>query len=339
MTAVISNYFEQAQVVVTGGSGAIGSRLVRRLLAEPIAKLIVIDDYSSGFRWLLPEDERLQVINADVNAIAQLPLEVEQPVIFHLAALFANQNSVDHPHEDLRVNGSGTLGMLLWAQQREARRFVYASAGCSVAGHDIAGPIHEDLPPSLHHHTPYQITKLLGELYCNYFSDSLSTVRCRFFNAFGPGEVPGAYRNVIPNFLWEAINGRPLVITGSGEETRDFVFVDDLVEGLVLSAAVPEAGGLAINLGTGTATKIIDLAHSINALCGDRSEIRIAKRRPWDHSSHRCADSSLARKVLGFSPQVDLQSGLSLTAEWFAQNQTIIAQTIEQRGNSDKDGL
>jgi len=326
-----SNKFKNGHVVVTGGSGAIGSRLVRRLLKEPLDRLVVIDDFSSGSRWLLPGDPRLVVVDADVNSLPDLALEVQNPIVFHLAALFANQNSVDHPLEDLRVNGAGTLQALLWSQQQRARRFVYASAGCSVAGHDIEGPIHEHLPPSLHHHTPYQVTKLLGELYCNYFSRQLSTVRCRFFNAFGPGEVPGSYRNVIPNFFWEALHGRPLEITGTGEETRDFVFVDDLVEGLVLAATVAEADGLALNLGTGQPTRIIDLAEAINTLCGSHSDIRITKRRHWDHSSHRCADISLARKVLGFAPRTDFNSGLEQTAAWFDQNRMSITRTIDGR--------
>jgi len=265
------NYFAHSHVVVTGGGGAIGSRLVRRLLREDLERLVVIDDFSSGFRWLLPEDQRLLVVTADINTLSSLSLKVEEPIIFHLAALFANQNSVDHPLDDLHVNGAGTLNTLLWSLEHRARRFVYAAAGCSVAGHAIEGPIHEG---SLHHHTPYQITKLLGELYCNYLADQMSTVRCRFFNAFGPGEVPGPYRNVIPNFIWAALHGRPLVITGSGEETRDFIFVDDLVEGLVLAASTAEADGLALNLGTGQATKVIELAQVVNTLCGDRSEVR-----------------------------------------------------------------
>ncbi len=327
-----STYFRNSHVVVTGGSGAIGSRLVRRLLAEPLERLVVIDNFSSGFQWLLPKDRRLIVVKADISSLSSLALEVENPVVFHLAALFANQNSVDHPFDDLRVNGEGTLGALLWSREHQARRFVYASAGCSVAGHDIKGPIHEGLPPSLHHHTPYQITKLLGELYCNYLAEELSTVRCRFFNAFGPGEVPGPYRNVIPNFLWEALHGRPLEITGTGEETRDFIFVDDLVEGLVLAATVAGADGRAINLGTGQPTKIIDLARAVNTLCGNRSDIRITRRRSWDHSSHRCADISLAREVLGFNPGVDFDTGLERTAKWFDQYRTIIAETIEGRG-------
>jgi len=331
MTACKSDYFEHRHVVVTGGCGAIGSRLVMRLLKEPLKRLVVIDDLSSGFRWLLPKDRRLVVVNADINTLPNLVLNVENPVVFHLAALFANQNSVDHPVDDLRVNGEGTLRALLWSREVRARRFIYASAGCSIAGHDIEGPIHEHLPPSIHHHTPYQITKLLGELYCNYLSDQLSTVRCRFFNAFGPGEVPGPYRNVIPNFFWEALNGRPLKITGSGEETRDFIFVDDLVEGLLLAAITPGANGLAINLGTGVPTKIIDLAQAVNTLCGDRSEIQISRRRPWDHSSHRCADVSLARQVLGFSPRVDFDTGLEQTAEWFTRHRAIIARTMAHR--------
>src|SRR5438128_9250758 len=107
--------------------------------------------------------------------------------------------------------------------------------------------------------TPYQITKMLGELYCNFFFNhhELPVVRCRFFNSYGPGEVPGQYRNVIPNFIWSALNNEPLVITGTGDETRDFIFVDDLVQGLILAATHPDAEGQAFNLGTGIETDVL----------------------------------------------------------------------------------
>src|SRR5579884_2813534 len=212
-------------VVITGGAGAIGSRLVRRVLEDGARSVIVVDNFTSGYRWLLPDDERVTVVDLDVCDLltARLP-KVVNPVVFHLAAFFANQNSVDHPLDDLHTNAQGTLTTLLWARDNGAKRLVYASAGCSIAGHGLDVPIREDMPVSLHLDTPYQITKALGEFYCNYFDSSVSTVRCRFFNSYGPGEVPGPYRNVIPNFIWRAMDNEPLIITGTGEETRDFIF-------------------------------------------------------------------------------------------------------------------
>jgi len=306
--------------VVTGGAGAIGSRLVRRLLREGARSVIVIDNLSSGYLWLLPRDGRVQCLEADVANLCELDLSVSAPVVFHLAAFFANQNSIEHPFQDLHTNGRGTLAALLWARQNRAKKFVYASAGCSIAGHGLTEPIREDMPVSLHLDTPYQITKALGEFYCNYFHEHVPTVRCRFFNSYGPGELPGRYRNVIPNFIWWALHDEPLVITGSGQETRDFIFVEDLVDGLMRAAQTPEAVGQAFNLGTGTETCIADLARLVIEATGSRSQIEFAPRRPWDRSTHRQADIAHARAVLGFRPAVSLREGLARAVEWFRQN-------------------
>jgi UDP-glucose 4-epimerase len=219
----------------------------------------------------------------------------------------------------------------MWAEARRAERFVYASAGCSIAGHGVDGPIREDMPVSLALDTPYQITKALGELYCNYFDARVPTVRCRFFNSYGPGEVPGAYRNVIPNFLWRALHGEPLVITGTGEETRDFIFIDDLVRGLLASAEVPAARGDAFNLGTGVQTHVIDLAEMIVKACRSASPIQFAPRRPWDRSTHREADIGKARATLGFAPAVSVREGVERTVDWFRENRERIAATLSAR--------
>ena len=306
--------------VVTGGAGAIGSRLVRRLLAEGAARVIVIDDLSSGYDWLLPVDDRLQFVQGDVCDISTLVPAARGAFVFHLAAFFANQNSVDHPQDDLHTNGLGTLNTLHWAASQQAQVVVYASAGCSIAGHGHPGAIREDMPVSLHLDTPYQITKALGEFYCNYFLEQVPSVRCRFFNSYGPGEVPGFYRNVIPNFIWRALHDEPLIITGTGDETRDFIYVDDLVDGLIRSATMPRAYGEAINLGTGIQTPIRSLAQSIIAACGSKSRIEYAARRPWDKSTHREADISRAREILELKPAVRVDDGIVDTVAWFKEN-------------------
>ena len=305
--------------VVTGGAGAIGSRLVARLLRET-ERVVVVDDLSSGYAWLLPTDARSHFVRGDVCDIFDLSVEVADPLVFHLAAFFANQNSVDHPRDDLHTNGLGTLTTLMWAAEHGARRVVYASAGCSIAGHGIDGPIREDLPVSLEQDTPYQITKTLGEFYCRYFDARVPTVRCRFFNSYGPGEVPGPYRNVIPNFVWRALHGQPLVITGTGEETRDFIYVDDLVTGLLAAAAAPAARGEAFNLGTGIQTRVIDLAEIVIKACRSTSSIEFTPRRGWDRSIHREADIGKATAALGFQPRVSLREGIEQTVDWFREN-------------------
>jgi nucleoside-diphosphate-sugar epimerase len=319
---------EIGSVVVTGGAGAIGSRLVRRLLESGAESVRVIDDLSSGYDWLLPSDSRVKLIVRDVCEISGAELDVHNPLVFHLAAFFANQNSVDHPLDDIRTNGTGTLTALMWARDHSARRFVYASAGCSIAGHGIDGPIREDMPVSLHLDTPYQITKALGEFYCNYFDPMIETVRCRFFNSYGPGEVPGLYRNVIPNFIWRALNNEPLAITGTGEETRDFIYVDDLVDGLMRAARIPGARGGAFNLGTGIQTRVIDLAEMIIKACQSRSRVEYAPRRAWDKSLHREANIDRATTILGIRPAVGIQEGIERTVAWHQENRAHLEEAM-----------
>jgi len=319
--------------VVTGGAGAVGSNLVRRLLQDQTAHVLVVDDLSSGYAWLLPQNPRLTFAARDINDIDAIAPGTDPGdlVVFHLAAFFANQNSVEHPDLDLYTNGQGTLAVLRWAEAHKAARVVYAAAGCSIVAHGDGEPIREDMLPSLHLSTPYQITKALGEYYCNYFqSRGLSTVRCRFFNSYGPGEVPGRYRNVIPNFIWAALHDQPLIITGTGDETRDFIFVEDLVTGLISASVVGAADGEAINLGTGVQTTIVDLARMIIRLCRSRSQIFFATRRSWDQSRHREAVIDKARTLLGCTSYMPVEMGLAVTIAWFCTHYGQIAAAIEK---------
>ena len=315
--------------IITGGAGAIGSRLIRRLLELGAPQVVVVDDLSSGYAWLLPKDSRVQFIQKDVVDQFTASFKLPDVHLFHLAGFFANQNSVDHPEADLHTNGLGTLRVLQWAADNNAKRVVYASAGCSIAGTGIQGEaIREDMPVSLEMSTPYQITKALGEFYCNYYNNQVSTVRCRFFNSYGPGEVPGRYRNVIPNFVWWAMNNQPLPITGTGEETRDFIFVGDMVDGLIRCMITPKAHGEAFNLGTGVETTVREMANTILQLTDSQSELVFQPRRSWDHCSRRQASTDKARQLLGHQPNVTLAEGLAQTVAWFKENQQAIGKVV-----------
>ena len=225
--------YAEKTILVTGGAGAIGGNLVAALVRAGAKEVIVLDDLSAGFAWVLPDDPAVTLrVGSVVDAgLLDEVFAAKPDVVFHLAALFANQNSVDHPELDLRVNGLGTLRVLEHARDSGAGRVVFASTA-STYGCDSPLPFREH-SMSLKLGTPYQVTKMLGELYVNYFSHQygMDIVRTRFFNSYGPGEVPGSYRNVIPNFFYWARNGMPLPITGTGEETRDFTFVEDIVDG------------------------------------------------------------------------------------------------------------
>ena len=174
----------------------------------------------------------------------------------------------------------------------------------------------------MHLSTPYQITKMLGELYCNFFYNhyGLKVVKPRFFNSYGPGEVPGQYRNVIPNFIYWAMKGLPLPITGTGEETRDFTYVGDIVDGLLRAGYFESAIGQEFNLASGRETKIIDLANMINELTGNKAGIRFASRRKWDTKSRLLASIERARKLIGYEPTTSIEEGLRKTIQWFREN-------------------
>ena len=315
------DHYRGRTVLVTGGAGSIGSNL-SRALAGLGAAVIVLDDLSSAPRWNLPEDPSILFVQGDVVDEAGLDevFRRRPSVVFHLAALFANQNSVEHPELDLTVNGMGTLRMLQRSASAGVERFVFASSS-SVYGSDAPLPLRERAG-SLSHETPYQITKVLGEMYCDYFHlhRGLDVVKPRLFNSYGPGEAPGPYRNVIPNFVHRAMSGLSLVVTGTGEETRDFTYVRDVVDGLLRLGFYHAAAGHAVNLGSGRETRIADLAEAVNRLTGNGAGVRHLPRRDWDKKSRRCADISRARTLAGYDPATSLEEGLQRTVAWFRDN-------------------
>ena len=320
--AEYSHLYEGKTVLVTGGAGAIGSNL-SRALADLGAQVLVLDDLSSAERWNIPSLPGILFVEGDIRDEVKLKrIFFERPrIVFHLAAFFANQNSVDHPETDLTVNGLGTLRLLEYSVFTGVERFVYASSGCSIYGSSAPLPLREEFM-SMHLSTPYQITKMLGELYCNFFYNhyGLKVVKPRFFNSYGPGEVPGQYRNVIPNFIYWALRGLPLPITGTGEETRDFTYVGDIVEGLLRAGIMENAVGQEFNLASGRETPIVDLANMINDATGNTAGIRFAARRKWDTKSRLLASIDRARELIGYEPQTSFDEGLQRTVQWFRDN-------------------
>ena len=200
-------YIDQT-ILVTGGAGAIGSNLCRALAEAGAAKVIILDDLSASYAWNIPNLPNVLFVKGSItNDVDLKRVFHEKPAfIFHLAAFFANQNSVDYPEKDLLVSQLGTVKMLEHAVlQGGIKRFVYAGSGCAIYGAQAPLPLKEEFV-SMHLSTPYQISKMAGELYCNFYWHhyGLPIVKTRFFNSFGPGEVHGQYRNVIPNFIYWA---------------------------------------------------------------------------------------------------------------------------------------
>jgi len=310
-------------ILVTGGAGAIGSNLVSKLVQTNIKKVIILDNLSSSYKWNIPNSEKILFVEGNILDEEKLKWVFKQnpDIVYHLAAHFANQNSVENPETDLMINGMGILKVLEYAHFCDVERFIYSSSGCGIYGSDSKMPFKEhDISMKLY--TPYQVTKMLGELYTNYFHNlyELPIVNARFFNSFGPGEVPGIYRNVIPNFFYWGINKQALPITGSGEETRDFTYVGDIVDGLISMTFYEKAIGESFNLGAAREIKIKDLANWINELTGNKKGIVFKKRRNWDKKNRLLSSIDKAKKILNYNPKVDFKKGLKNTHEWFNEN-------------------
>ena len=324
--------YKTKKVVITGGAGCIGSNLIRALLSADVKKIFVVDDLSSSERWNIPDDPSVVFIHGSITdeEVLKRGFSEKPDYVFHLAAHFANQNSVDNPETDLMVNGLGTLKVLQYADLANVKRFIYASSGCGVYGLESKMPFEEhDISISLH--TPYQVTKLLGELYTNYFHNlyNLPIVNARFFNVYGPGEVPGRYRNVIPNFFYWAMNGKPLPITGDGTETRDWTYVDDIIDGLLAMGLKEEAVGEAINIGSSKEHRVIDMANLVNKITGNGAGVIYIERRDWDVKTSLLSSIEKAKKVLGYEPKIQFEDGVKKVHGWFMKNWENIKKSAE----------
>ncbi len=313
---------KNARVLVTGGAGFIGNNLVRRLLQNDVSSIVIMDNQSSGMSVFLPNDPRITFVGMDIDKMDKLNFVINQhefDYVFHLAAHFANQNSVDHPFSDIQTNIVGTVSLLeILKFHKSLRKFVYASSSC-VYG--TASEMNENtfIYPS---ETPYSINKYTAELYTQYYAHlfHVPTVSIRIFNTYGPYEMAGKYRNVIPNFIEKALNGEDLVITGTGRESRDFTFVDDLVDLMLRAALSPSKDGEIYNGGTGDRTEILQMAEIIKEVTGSMSNIVFKPARNWDKVKDRLSDTSKSAKELGYTPNVKIREGLEKTIKWYKDN-------------------
>lgn len=328
----IYSEYDGKTILVTGGAGAIGGNLCRKLSELNAGRIIILDDLSSSYEWNIPKGKNIMFVKGSIlddEMLKRVFKEMPEYVI-HLAAHFANQNSVDNPEVDLMVNGMGILKVLEYSQLLNVKRFIYSSSGCGVYGLDSKMPFKE-YDTSISLHTPYQVTKLIGELYTNYFYNlyKLPIVNARFFNVFGPGEVPGRYRNVIPNFFYWAMNGQPLPITGDGTETRDWTYVADIVDGLLRMGIKEEAIGEAFNLGSAKEHRVIDMASMVNKLAGNSAGVVLMERRNWDVKCRLVSSIDKAKRILGYTPQIKFENGLENVYKWFVDNQEEIRKSAE----------
>lgn len=317
------DFYKGKTILVTGGAGAIGSNLCKKLSSLDPKLIIILDNLSASYEWNIPSAHNILFVKGSVTDDICLKRVFNENLnhVFHLAAFFANQNSVDYPERDLEVNGFGTLKILEYSNLARIERFIYASSGCSIYGSSAPLPLKEEFM-SMNLTTPYQITKMLGELYCNFFYNhyGLAIVKTRFFNSYGPGEVPGEYRNVIPNFIYWAMKGLALPITGNPDATRDFTYVEDLVDGLLRAGYFEKCSGKEMNLASERETKIGDLAEMINAATGNKAGIKIVGKRKWDTKNRLLASVDRGRELLGYEPKMPFDQGLRNTIDWFKAN-------------------
>ena len=328
----ISDYYKDREILVTGGAGAIGSNLVIALsnLVGLGGKVVILDNLTAskgGYPWNVPDLPNVLFVSGDIRSSQSLDRIFKRNIsmVFHLAAFFANQNSVDYPTESASVDVVGIARLLDYSVIKGIERFVYASSGCAIYGSYPKLPLSEDFI-SMHLTTPYQINKMTGEMYCNFYNHhyGLNTVNCRFFNSFGPGEAPGQYRNVIPNFVYWAMHGLPLPITGDGNETRDFTSVYDLVQGLIKAGFYEDAIGENFNLAAGREIKIKHMMESVNETCGNKSPPNFIPRRKWDTKPSLLASIDKATRLIDYKPIESFDETLKKNMQWFQENWEII---------------
>lgn len=336
---MIMNTYKDCTALVVGGAGFVGSNLAKALLHGEPRHVVVVDNLLSAEKSNLPDDPRVELRQGSIADDAILgDLGDDFDYVFHLATYHGNQSSIHDPLADHQHNTLTTLKLFEHLQAfKRLRKVVYASAGCAVAEKTFeeAHATTEDAPVSLYMDSPYSISKLVGELYANYYFTryGLPVVKARFQNVYGPGEILGAgqwrgtpatvWRNVTPSFIYRALEHMPLLLENEGVATRDFIYVEDIVQGLLHCGARGDAGGV-YNLASGVETSIRELAETINRLADNPVAPVLRPGRDWDHSGRRFGSTEKAREQLGFTAEVSLEDGLRRTIAWTRENLSLI---------------
>jgi len=303
--------------LVTGGAGFIGGHIVERLVADGW-QVRVLDDFSSGrVSNLAAVEGRYELFRGDLSDDAVLDAAVPGvDVIFHEGAIASVPQSVDDPLRTHQVNLTGTLRVLEAARRHGVGRVVFAASSAAY-GNDETLPKREDQKPDLL--SPYAAQKYGSEIYLGLFHElyGLETVALRYFNVYGPRQDPKSdYAAVIPLFITAALRGETLRIYGDGEQTRDFVFVDDVVQANLAAATAPGVGGRVFNVASGRRTSVNDLVRSIASGVGRELDVKYGEDRAGD-VKHSWADIEATRAALGYEPGVELETGLARTVESF----------------------
>jgi nucleoside-diphosphate-sugar epimerase len=331
--------------LVVGGAGFVGGNLVRELLARDAERVLVVDNLLSAELENIPDDPRVTFVEGSIADDAVLgQLEDEFDHVFHLATYHGNQSSIADPIADHENNLITTLKLFERIKDfGRVRKVVYAASGCTLAPHTYgeADAVVEDGPVPLDLDSPYQISKVVGEFYSVYYHqrEGVPTVRARFQNVYGPGEILGAgqwrgtpatvWRNVAPTFVYRALKGMPLELDNEGRASRDFIYVGDIVDGLLRCATAGEPGDV-YNLASGVETSIRELAETINRMTGNEAPVELLPPRDWDRSGHRFGSTEKARRKLGFEARVPLDEGLTRTIDWMREHLSLIDACVQR---------
>ena len=306
--------------LVTGGAGFIGSNIARRLL-EDGRHVRVLDNFSTSQKQNLDSVRpEIELITGDIRDMTQVQKCMRGvKVVFHEAAMPSVPRSVEDPFQSHDNNITGTLNVLIAARDSRVRRLIFASSS-SVYGDTLVLPKVEHMPPSLL--SPYALNKLAGEYYCRLFSSlyDLETISLRYFNVYGPHQNPDSeYAAVIPKFITAFLKEKPPIIYGTGEQTRDFTYIDNVVDANLLAARVPHASGEVVNVATGKRISLNQLISNLQDLTGKLIVPEYVEPRIGD-VLHSLADITQARSFLGYSPKIDFTAGLHKTLKWFSKS-------------------
>lgn len=310
-----------ARVLVTGGAGFIGSHLATRL-AELGHTVRVFDNLSTGNRRNLDHlAGKIDFHEGDLrDPAACLAACRGVEFVFHEAALGSVPKSIDEPQPSHDVNINGTFNLLRGCAEAKVRRVIYAGSS-SVYGDAEVSPKHEGLIPQPL--SPYAVQKLAGEYYCSVFARcfGIDSITLRYFNVFGSRQDPASrYAAAIPAFVTAILSGQPPTVYGDGEQSRDFTYIDNVVEGNMLAMKAERTDGIVVNLACGGQITINEVIAAINRLLGTNLKPRYEAPRAGD-VKHSCADIGLARRVLGFQPVVGFEEGLRRSIDYYKKLQ------------------
>jgi nucleoside-diphosphate-sugar epimerase len=314
---------KMSNVLVTGGAGFIGSHLTEALLQEG-HRVRVLDDFSTGKRENLIFDKKypsLEILEGDIRdlAICQKAMKGIE-YVFHEAALPSVQRSVEDPLGSNAVNGGGTLNILFAAREEAVKRVIYASSS-SIYGDTPTLPKHEEMLS--HPLSPYALQKYIGEQYCRLFYElyGLETVSLRYFNIFGPKQDPNSiYSAVIPKFIEALLQGSPPIIFGDGEQSRDFTYIENVVQANLLAMSAEHLHGEAINIACAERTSLNQLVNVLRKILGSKVSPVYEEPRKGD-VRHSLADIRKGKEILNYEPKVGIESGLRKTVEFFQKSE------------------